>query len=38
MFEFVKWCFRDANSTVVTLIILSGLSYFVLELAKTIKK
>lgn len=37
MFEFIKWCFRDGNSTLVTLIVLSGVGYFILDLVKTLK-
>lgn len=38
MIEFIKWCFRNENSTVVTLIVMSGVGYFVLDFIKTMKK
>ena len=37
MIDFIKWCFRNPNSTIITLIVLSGLGYFILDLVKALK-
>jgi len=35
--EFIKWCFRSPGSTIVMLIIISGIGYFILDLIKAFK-
>ncbi len=37
MVEFIKWCFRNENSTIVTLIVISGIGYFILDFIKALK-
>ena len=36
MVEFIKWCFRSSDSTLVTLILISGIGYFILDFVKAI--
>ena len=38
MFEIIKWCFRSPGSTIVTLALISGVGYFILDFVKAIIK
>lgn len=35
--EFIQWCFRTSNSTLVSLIVLSAFAGLIVKLAKIIK-
>jgi len=37
MFEFIQWCFRSEDSTLLTLIILSGVGAFVVSAIKAFR-
>lgn len=37
-YEFVQWCFRSPGSTIITLLLISGVGYFILDLIKAFKK
>lgn len=38
MFEFIKWCFKDAPSTIITIIVLIICFEYILDLAKILMR
>lgn len=37
LFEFIQWCFRNEDSTIVTIFLLCTLSWFVKDVIKAFK-